>query len=844
MAFNADEYISVIVEQIGENFQELHKTVEACKKLNEDKKKFRSTYELIKYAKLDVEINEQKTNLADVVCNKYKSIESLSVGLFGEWGSGKTHLLKLIESSINSIQLDENASKKEVKTFPKITIPVFFNAWRFEKEEHMIIPLFQTMLTQLEEYEHIPMSEEAKTFFRHSLIKFKVLGKALLKGLKVPEKLGEVPTKIKNLDASVIGDILNLEPISKEFEEKIKEELVDDELFKELTEESRLESVYYKIPEWIEKITISDNINFVFLIDDLDRCLPENTLKMLESIKLFLDVPSCAFVLAIDDDVVERGVAYHYRDYLQQNNNVIINLNDEKAEKGKEEQKEIPITGHEYLEKMIQLPFRIPVIGTDNVLDFLTHNYKEDFKKLLKEEEDKVGFKEFGQQKEQKSKTDEILEFFSKTIPAKPRKIKRTAMLFQTKIKLLDSLGLEHRSKLIAKITLLELFAPKLLRFIQNNGYESIYNRLVYFRGLEKKEENETSTLSLSDVTAIEQHIADKDKKIGYTAKEQALYGRLVDIIKENRSSRMIFDLDYIFDKRESEEDLKLNIEMSKQVSKKPLEKSTFLSEVSMEKLFRTNDATSWEDAFKDNKLLASGEAFLSDTELNDIVLLAKEKVEFAQNPEWMGIVAKYVDNEQYIKLLKALYDYRFSDINGKFKMGIYQVTFAEYDRYCELIGNDKVDDNEWGRGKRPIMNVSWDDATKYAKWLKEVLKVDYRLPSSDDWLLACANGKTSKWHFGDKEKELKDYAWYRENSEGKTHPVGEKKPNELGLYDMHGNVWEWCEDWHEKEEKKKVLRGGWWDNYSNYTGSAYRYRFNPSNRSNQVGFRLQRTLA
>ena len=85
MAFNADEYIGVIVEQIADNFTELHKTVEACKELQEKEHKFRNSYELMKYAKLSEKINEEKTNLGEIVCNKYKSIEPLSVGLFGEW---------------------------------------------------------------------------------------------------------------------------------------------------------------------------------------------------------------------------------------------------------------------------------------------------------------------------------------------------------------------------------------------------------------------------------------------------------------------------------------------------------------------------------------------------------------------------------------------------------------------------------------------------------------------------------------------------------------------------------------------------------------------------------------
>jgi len=543
---------------------------------------------------------------------------------------------------------------------------------------------------------------------------------------------------------------------------------------------------------------------------------------------------------------VERGVEHHYRDYLKD----II-----RADGLKEKQtKELPITGHEYLEKMIQLPFRIPVIGTENVLEFLEVNYKEKFEKLLEDEERESvahhqNVKEFGELKEQTSKTDEILKFFSKTIPAKPRKIKRTAMLFETKVRLLKSLELERKDRLIAKITLLELFAPKLLRFMQNNDYERIYNRLVHFRGIKIEDEenpDEKTTLSLADVEAIKTHINSEEAK--YTTKEKELFIKLMEIVTQSRNSRMIFDLDAIFDKSETEEDLKLNIEMTKtkkrEIAKeKAKAKMTNLSETSLEKLFRSNDVASWSDAFKDNKLLAEGEALLSDVELDIIIARAKEKIEFAKDPEWVGMVAKYVSDEQYTHLLKELYEYRFTDINGQFKMGIYQVTFAEYDRYCQILNLEKPEDREWGRGKRPVIDVSWEDATRYANWLSEELGVEYKLPKEEDWYLACNNGKESEWHFGDDEKELKEYAWYDANSNGKTHPVGEKKPNDFGLYDMHGNVWEWCEDWYDKEEDEKVLRGGSWHDYANHTRSAIRDWNNPTNRNSNSGFRLLRTL-
>jgi len=790
MAFNSDEYIGVIVEQIAKNFKTLDVAVKACTNLKKAKDEYEKSLD-----KKEEDFFVQ--SIDDLICDKYRTIEPLSVGLFGEWGSGKTHLLKMIKSCIN---------EKEDDFFPQITIPVFFNAWRFEKEEHLIIPLFQTMLAELESYEHMATDEKVKKFIRHSGRKLKILSISLLKGLKVPTDIKHIINSLAEGDFSALAtDVVDIDKVKESYKDGNKEEFEHEELLSDLLKSDRLESIYLQIPQWIEKIAVFDNINFVFLIDDLDRCLPENTLKMLESIKLFLDVPSCSFVLAIDDDVVERGVAYHYREYLQNGNSL-----------------ELPITGHEYLEKMIQLPFRIPVIDSHNVRTFLKDNYKALFDDI-----EKVT-----------PISDELLNFFAKTIPPKPRKIKRVAMLFETKIKIFEKLKLPIDYRLIAKITLLELFAPKLLRFIQNNGYRRIFDRLVDFRNIDKNEKFESK--SLGDIKLIKEWIKNNGEQ-----KEQDLNSRVLKIIEDNYASRMVFELDNIFDIKIEADVLKVNIELQapQTITNEQKEHIDITSSVFMEKLFRSDDSTSWRDAFEDDEEFADANAILSDEQLDEVIKKAKEDTEFGSNPQWVGVVAEYVSNEQYIKMLKELYSLRFSDINGKFEMGTYQVTFAEYDRYCEVKNIKKLKDEGWGRGKRPVIHISWEDASQYATWLSQKLNHTYRLPTENEWYKACNGDKKSAWYFGNDVSELSEYGWYRKNSDGKTHPVGEKKPNDFGLYDMHGNVREWCEDWYDEDKNRKVLRGGSWNLTANRIRSSSRDRLNPTYRYSRVGFRLLRTL-
>ncbi len=190
--------------------------------------------------------------------------------------------------------------------------------------------------------------------------------------------------------------------------------------------------------------------------------------------------------------------------------------------------------------------------------------------------------------------------------------------------------------------------------------------------------------------------------------------------------------------------------------------------------------------------------------------------------------------------------------ISEPYYLGMFEVTQHEYQK---VTGTNP---SSIKGAKHPVETLCWEDAVSFCTKLTELPEEksagrEYRLPTEAEWEYACRSGGETAFSFGDSAELLPEHAWFAENAQNKHHPVGQKKPNQWGLYDMHGNVCEWCDDWYGDypagattdpqgpfRGSDRVIRGGSWVVANKtYIRSAKRFTYVPIDRSVLLGFRV-----
>ncbi len=200
-------------------------------------------------------------------------------------------------------------------------------------------------------------------------------------------------------------------------------------------------------------------------------------------------------------------------------------------------------------------------------------------------------------------------------------------------------------------------------------------------------------------------------------------------------------------------------------------------------------------------------------------------------------------------------------EITRPFYLGTTEVTVGQFRLFVKANPNYDLGDPNWDKpaftqtDEHPVVLVSWQNAEKFCNWLSDKEGKRYRLPTEAEWEYCCRAGKSgTRYCFGNEDAELPNYAWYHANNTIGTHPVGQKLPNAWGLYDMHGNVFEFCQDWRDGEYYKyspvqdpqgpntaenRVMRGGGWYLTEEHCRSAFHSWLQPHERRDCVGFRV-----
>jgi len=242
--------------------------------------------------------------------------------------------------------------------------------------------------------------------------------------------------------------------------------------------------------------------------------------------------------------------------------------------------------------------------------------------------------------------------------------------------------------------------------------------------------------------------------------------------------------------------------------------------------------------------------------------------------PDWVKV--KPLEPELMGELKDPVTGMEFVYVKG----GCYEMGCGSWTSFCEsdeypvhtvcvdgfYIGKYEITQEQWEAvmGKNPsyfgncgddcpVEQVSWDDVQEFIRRLNRLTGQKYRLPTEAEWEYACRSGGKSEKYSGD--NDLESVAWFYENSDGKTHPVGNKEPNGLGIYDMSGNVWEWVEDAYDKNAYSqhshnnsstfgsgRVNRGGGWNHARRDMRCSNREYYSSDSRISYLGFRLVRT--
>ena len=751
--------------------------------------------------------------LAGIVSDK-DTATPITVGVFGTWGTGKTSLMRMIEAAL----IKQSRRRRGLKAHT-----IWFDAWKYDKERELWRALLMRVLEAVRavaegrptsEYDEWPVGEKSPYADytdeeREKIIKALDDMAASLYREVDREELGRVevaPADMLKAGAKFatrivlpfvpgVGFLAEFVKVAQGEAAKGALDALFDAVQRQKIAVHRdqvcfLDQFQCDFRALIAEHIIAHKRRLVVFVDDLDRCLPEKAIEVLEAIKLFLDVEGCVFVIGADRGVIEQGIQVKYRE-LQRAMEV----------EGERTHQLPAISGADYLEKIVQLPFILPPVEAGQVATFIRETMKHF-------PEDDV----------------RCVDVFALGVERNPRKIKRCLNVFL----LLWNLALE-RKKAPGAIRPVRLAKVVVIQQRHNDFYQLLIEepeRLArleaYFREEKRREEAQT-------------------------AREQSKLADEIAMAEEGMAAMGMLEVQ-----------LRIEKMLEPFTTRHALRQLLILHDEGQPDANFTDVPAG---QLRDYIYLTRATAEPPPESERKVTIPVPEMVSVPAGPFLMGtrqedistLVKKYGgEAEGYEREVPQ------HEVNlPVFEIGKYPVTNREYQAFVRGAGYrppSRWDGDEYpsGQGDHPVVSVSWRDAVAYCRWLTEQTDQLYRLPTEAEWEKAARGSDGRQYPWGDGFDPAKCNSG--EGVPGGTTPVGQypEGASPYGILDMAGNVWEWCStlykpypydpgDGRENPESPagRVLRGGSFNDDQGSVRCACRFGGYPYPRDVGVGLRV-----
>ncbi|MGD8782673.1 MAG: SUMF1/EgtB/PvdO family nonheme iron enzyme [Ignavibacteria bacterium] len=696
----------------------------------------------------------------------------ITIGIYGNWGSGKTSLMRLMKKIVDDEGI-ENAA-----------IAVWFNAWQYEKEENLIVPLIATIARDIEKTKELwkklqdSRSQKALQIIKDGGQKVHNALRSVLYGISMKGKLGVPLLGELEISASMKNMIERYEAVTK------------DTLM--------ARSLYFDAFDQLRELSQDTKIlkpQIIVFIDDLDRCFPEKAVKLLESVKLILHQPKFAFVLGIYPEIIEDFIRNKYAAEYP------VAVASVSAGGGEELQNRLDRYldyFNDYLGKIVQVRHDVPERNPGQM-----HDYIRD---LLDDANVASEFFVEGVSEE------ELLNLIAEVGERRPREIVRKINWLIVKWRITRS---ERKD---GKFDLLAGLINETIQDRVSKGKTEYKQFLRYLEWTAGEDESETYGKALSKSLSNFQKKEDHLDKINMIKKDlntenSPTWKSIIEILEKDEQLCNILSSEpgcrWLSDKKYREE----------------------MQETYTEKEYREERP----------------KAVIETKEPGDFENII-QGLRFVDVPggEFMMGSDEGKDYEKPVHTVKP----------NSFKISAATVTQGQYEEVMGVNPSYFKGKGQQDKENLPVEYVSWNDAMVFCERLSKLAKGKYKvtLPTEAQWEYAARGGDKSEGYKYSGSNNLGKVGWYADNSEEKTHAVAAKKPNELGIYDMSGNVWEWCLDkwhnnydgaptdgsaWEKGDSSFRILRGGSWGDLAGHCRVAYHGGDHPEHRYSYVGFRL-----